>query len=78
MAAHKPASPLMLRLLVAFRPELAEVAEEVMDEALGALGPDGIERIRAAGTAVGKVLDVIEARRAETRAPRSTGGRTER
>lgn len=78
MAAREPVSPLVLRLLVAFRPELAEVAEETIDEAIGALGPDGIERIRAAGAAVGKVLNVIEARRAEMKGPRSTGGRSER
>ncbi len=71
--AARESTPLLARLFAAFRPELAEAAEEVVEEVNAALGRDGIERIRAAGTAVGKVLDVLEARRDQAGARRKRG-----
>ena len=61
--AAREAAPLVLRLLTALRPELDEVAEDALDELDEALGPDGVDRVRAASVAVGKVLDLLEARR---------------
>jgi hypothetical protein len=74
VAAREP-RPLVLRLVAAFRPELGQVTEEALEDAIGALGPDGIERIRAAGATLGKVLDVLEARRAERKVPTPTESR---
>ncbi|HSN99565.1 MAG TPA: hypothetical protein VLS89_14825 [Candidatus Nanopelagicales bacterium] len=62
--AAREAAPLALRLLTALRPELDRVAEEALDELDNALGPEGVDRVRAASVAVGKVLDLLESRRA--------------
>jgi len=71
--AARESKPILARLFAAFRPELEDAAEEVMEEVNAALGPDGIERIRAAGTVVGKVLDVLEVRRDQSGAGRKRG-----
>ena len=71
--AARESPPILARLFTAFRPELEDAAEEVMEEVNAALGPDGIERIRAAGSAVGRVLDVLEARRGQAGSGRKRG-----
>jgi len=60
VGADKP-PPLLARLLLAVKPELEDVAQATLGEIHDAVGPERIQRIRTAGSAAGKLLDLIAA-----------------
>lgn len=68
--AAREAPPLVVRLLNALRPELDAAADKVLDEVDAAIGEEPLERARAAGVAVAKLVDLMKARRTA----RGTGG----
>lgn len=63
--AARESPPLVVRLLLALRPELAAAADKILDEVDAAVGEEPLERARAAGVAIAKLVDLMEARRTE-------------
>ena len=70
MAAEK-SPPLLARLLMAVRPELEDVAQAALGEIHDAVGPERIQRIRTAGSAAGKLLDLVAASGDQSSTPKS-------
>ena len=70
MAADR-SLPLLARLLRAVQPELEEVAQAALGEIHDAVGPERIQRIRTAGSAAGRLLDLIQTSGDQTSAPKS-------